>query len=240
MVWPGWTTDCCFMVSGARPRVIGLLEAWGDSVGLQGEHKSVSQKLVSLGPSLQLYGRWTHCSVDSNTVVMNGRVDFPKKRLAHQWPGSALGRPERSKGGSGCCHPSGVLSLSTLPPPPPQDVNFALMLAGSALTRGVGHGVPRELCTSAGAAAGRGAQASWGREAGQPQGSSPALGGAGEGLLTPVVVVGSHERAARRDGCHPSGPARCGDLSKMWAWSPHSGVDSESPGPVSRPASEWF
>lgn len=118
LVWPGWTTDCCFMVSGARPRVIGLLEAWGDSVGLQGEHKSVSQKLVSLGPSLQLYGRWTHCSVDSNTVVMNGRVDFPKKRLAHQWPGSALGRPERSKGGSGCCHPSGVLSLSTLPPPP--------------------------------------------------------------------------------------------------------------------------
>lgn len=51
-----------------------------------------------------------------------------------------------------------VLSLSTLPPP--QDVNFVLKPAGSALTRGVGHGVPGVLCTSAGAAAGRGAQAS--------------------------------------------------------------------------------
>lgn len=66
LAWPGWTTGCCFMVSGARPWVIGLLEAWGDSAG---------------------------CSGDSNTVVMNGRVDFPKKKLAHQWPESALGRP---------------------------------------------------------------------------------------------------------------------------------------------------
>lgn len=46
LAWPGWTTGCCFRVSGARPRVIGLLEAWGDSAGLQGENKSVSQKLV--------------------------------------------------------------------------------------------------------------------------------------------------------------------------------------------------
>lgn len=38
--WQGWTTGCCFTVSGARPRVIGLLEAWGDSAELQGEHKS--------------------------------------------------------------------------------------------------------------------------------------------------------------------------------------------------------
>lgn len=106
-------------------------------------------------------------------MAMNGRVDFPKKKLAHQWPGSALGRPERNKGGSGCCNASGVLSLSTLPPP--QDVNFALMLDGSALTRGVGHGVPGVLCTSAGAVAGRGAQASWGGEAGQPQGPGPQL-----------------------------------------------------------------
>lgn len=159
------------------------------------------------------------------------------------WPTSGQGRPwvdlRGAKEGQDVVIPVGSCP-SPHSPPTPQDVNFALMLAGSALTRGVGHGVPRELCTSAGAAAGRGAQASWGGEAGQPQGSSPALGGAGEGLLTPVVVVGSHERAARRDGCHPSGPARCGDLSKMWAWSPHSGVDSESPGPVSRPASEWF
>ena len=66
MVWPGWMTSCCFMVLGARLQVIGLLEAWGDSA---------------------------QCSGDSNTVAMNGRVDFPKKKLVHQWPGSALGRP---------------------------------------------------------------------------------------------------------------------------------------------------
>lgn len=54
------------MVSGVRPQVIGLLETWGDSAERSG---------------------------DSNTVVMNGSVDFPKKKLAHQWPGSALGRP---------------------------------------------------------------------------------------------------------------------------------------------------
>lgn len=106
-----------------------------------------------------------------------------------------------------------TLSLSTFLPP--QDVNFALTLAGSALTRGVGHGVPGVLCTSAGTVVGRGgAQASWGGEAGQPQGTGSALGGAGEGLLTPIVVMGSHQRAARRDGCHTSGPARSGDLSK--------------------------
>lgn len=68
LAWSGWMTGCCccFMVSGSRPRVMGLLEAWGDSA---------------------------ECSGDSNTVVMNGRVGFPKKKLVHQWPGSALGRP---------------------------------------------------------------------------------------------------------------------------------------------------
>lgn len=30
-------------------------------------------------------------------MAMNGRVDFPKKKLAHQWPGSALGRPEEQR-----------------------------------------------------------------------------------------------------------------------------------------------
>lgn len=96
-------------------------------------------------------------------------------------------------------------------------MNSALLLAGSALTRGVGHGVTRVLGTSTGATAGRGAQASWEGEAGQPQGLGPALGGAGEGLLTPIVVMGSHERAAGRDGCHASGPRRCGEESRTWA-----------------------
>lgn len=66
LVWLGCMTGCFFMVSGARPQEIGLLEAWGDSA---------------------------ECSGDSNTAAMNGRVDFPKKKLAHQWPESALGRP---------------------------------------------------------------------------------------------------------------------------------------------------
>ena len=53
--------------------------------------------------------RHTHCSGDSSTVAMNGRVDFPKKKLAHQCPGSALGRPERSKAKSrSCCHSLGI------------------------------------------------------------------------------------------------------------------------------------
>lgn len=65
LVWPGWLTGCFFMVSGARSQVIGLLVTWGHSAERSG---------------------------DSNTVAMNGRVDFPKKKLAHQWPESALGR----------------------------------------------------------------------------------------------------------------------------------------------------
>lgn len=59
--------DCCFfMVSGARPKVTGLLETWWDSAERSG---------------------------DSNTVVMNGRVDFPKKEVGPPVAGSALGRP---------------------------------------------------------------------------------------------------------------------------------------------------
>jgi hypothetical protein len=53
----GWLTGCFLMASGARLLVTMLLEAWEDSVD---------------------------CSGDSNTVAVNGRVDFPKKKLAHQ------------------------------------------------------------------------------------------------------------------------------------------------------------
>ena len=66
LVLPGWPLGCCFpTASRARSHVIVLVEAWADS----------------------------ECSGDSSTVAMNGRVDFPKKKLAHQCPGSALGRP---------------------------------------------------------------------------------------------------------------------------------------------------
>ena len=65
LVLPGWPLGCCFpTASRARSHVIVLVEAWADS----------------------------ECSGDSSTVAMNGRVDFPKKKLAHQCPGSALGR----------------------------------------------------------------------------------------------------------------------------------------------------
>ena len=66
LVLPGWPLGCCFpTASRARSHVIVLVEAWADS----------------------------ECSGDSSTVAMNGRVDFPKRKLAHQCPGSALGRP---------------------------------------------------------------------------------------------------------------------------------------------------
>lgn len=35
----------------------------------------------------------THFSGDSETVVMTGWDGLPKKKLAHQWPGSDFGRP---------------------------------------------------------------------------------------------------------------------------------------------------
>lgn len=59
----------------------------------------------------------THCSGDSNTVAMNGRVDFPKKKLAHQCPGSALGSPGRSKVESGRRWPSAPLLEALLHSP---------------------------------------------------------------------------------------------------------------------------
>lgn len=164
-------------------------------------------------------------------MAMNGRVDFPKKKLAHQWPGSALGRPEE-QGGSRWGPVPLHAPHSPIPNPPHSRIrtfNSALLLVDSELTRGVGYGVPRVLGTSAGAVAGRGAQASWEGEAGQPQGLGPALGGAGEGLLTPIVVMGSHERAAGRNGCHASRPRRCGEESRMWVWLLHTGVYPESP-----------
>ena len=76
---------------------------------------------------------------------------------------------------------------------PEKEAGPPVARVGFGKTRGLEHGVPRVLGTSAGAAAGRGAQAS------------------------PIVVMGSHERAAGRDGCHASGPRRCGDESRMWA-----------------------
>ena len=63
-VLPGWPPGCCFpVVYRARSQVIMLVEAWADSGVFWG---------------LQ------HCS-------HNGRVDFLKKKLAHQCPGCALG-----------------------------------------------------------------------------------------------------------------------------------------------------
>ena len=55
-VLPGWPPGCCFpVVYRARSQVIMLVEAWADS----------------------------ECSGNSNTVAMNGRVDFLKKQLVH-------------------------------------------------------------------------------------------------------------------------------------------------------------
>lgn len=103
--------------------------------------------------------RHTHCSGDSSTVAMNGRVDFPKKKLAHQCPGSALGRPKRSEAKSECC---------SLPGHGPGD------RGDTALTRVVGNGFPRVLGTSAGAVTGSGAQAAWREEAhSAPRGTGP-------------------------------------------------------------------
>lgn len=67
---------------------------------------------------------------------------------------------------------------------PKKEAGPPVAWVGFGKTRGVGYGVPRVLGTSAGAVAGRGAQAS------------------------PIVVMGSHERAAGRNGCHASRPRR--------------------------------
>ena len=91
LVLPGWPLGCCFpTASRARSHVIVLVEAWADSeLGESRKSEAVSTcPRPSWSPE-----RHTHCSGDSSTVAMNGRVDFPKKKLAHQCPGSALGRP---------------------------------------------------------------------------------------------------------------------------------------------------
>ena len=91
LVLPGWPLGCCFpTASRARSHVIVLVEAWADSeLGESRKSEAVSTcPRPSWSPE-----RHTHCSGDSSTVAMNGRVDFPKRKLAHQCPGSALGRP---------------------------------------------------------------------------------------------------------------------------------------------------
>lgn len=52
----GWPPGCFLVASLARSQAIMLLEPWRDG----------------------------ECSGDSSTVAMNGTVDFPKKKLAHQ------------------------------------------------------------------------------------------------------------------------------------------------------------
>lgn len=52
----GWPPGCFLVASRARSQAIMLLEPWRDG----------------------------ECSGDSSTVAMNGTVDFPKKKLAHQ------------------------------------------------------------------------------------------------------------------------------------------------------------
>ena len=111
LVLPGWPLGCCFpTASRARSHVIVLVEAWADSeLGESRKSEAVSTcPRPSWSPE-----RHTHCSGDSSTVAMNGRVDFPKKKLAHQCPGSALGRPKRSKAKSGCCCHSLGIDLGT-------------------------------------------------------------------------------------------------------------------------------
>lgn len=107
---------------------------------------------------LLLHGFRSQATGDRASGGLGGfcRVLRRLQHCGHEWEG---GFPEKEAG------------------PPVARVSFGK-------TRGVGHGVPRVLCTSAGAVAGRGAQTS------------------------PIVVMGSHERAAGRDSCHASGPRR--------------------------------
>lgn len=61
-----------------------------------------------------------HLSGDSDTVVMAGGFVFPKKKLAHHWPGSDLGSP----GGT-----AQVSAPQAAPPPPrshPGEAGFCL------------------------------------------------------------------------------------------------------------------
>ena len=149
-------------------------------------------------------------SGDSNTVAMNGSVDFPKKKLAHQCPGSALGRPGwRGMPSPGYSALPQELLLEVEPRRPgekrPGQLHRALSpqptgpRAGFACSTGPVPGVLsrsfptririlKELELTP--------QAGWGSP-GQTWGV-----GRARGLLTPVVVVGGHERAAGGDGCH--------------------------------------
>lgn len=87
----GWGPSVGF--AGLAPRLLpcGVLsQVTGDHAarGL-GRLCTVGDRVVrgcSRPPRLPRWppGRSTHCSGDSNTVAMNGRVDFPKKKLAHQ------------------------------------------------------------------------------------------------------------------------------------------------------------
>ena len=52
---PGWPPGCFLVTSRAKSQVIVVLEAWGGSK-----------------------------PAESNAVAMNGRADFPTKKLAHQ------------------------------------------------------------------------------------------------------------------------------------------------------------
>lgn len=89
---------------------------------------------------------------------------------------------------------------------PKKEAGPPVARVGFGKTRGLGHGVPRVFGTSAGAAAGRGAQAS------------------------PIVVMGSHERAAGRDGCHASGPRRSAENAFLAGFlQGHQGARPRSP-----------
>jgi len=82
LVLPGWPPGCFLMASRAKSQVIVPGEVWGDSE--LGE--SLWSEAASTCPHVPCWppGMCPHRSGDSNTVAMNGRVDFPKKKLAHQ------------------------------------------------------------------------------------------------------------------------------------------------------------
>lgn len=143
----------------------------------------------------------SECPGDSSTVAMSGSVGFPKKKLAHQCPGSALGRPERSRVRSGCCSP--------LPQQSPGTKG-----SRTALTRGVGDGFSGALGTAAGAVTGSGAQAAWRGRPGQlhwalstpsPPGQGLALLVAqGQGQGSTAAHVAPREGLSRNLGCTTS------------------------------------
>lgn len=86
---PGWPLGCCFpQLPEPRSQVIVLVEAWADSE--LGESRKSEAVSTCPHPSPTLVPeRHTHCSGDSSTVAMNGRVDFRRRSYA-KCPGSAL------------------------------------------------------------------------------------------------------------------------------------------------------